>query len=272
MTKQFTTDKYSNREAFSRVDLIATLAVAALLGGWFAVKHTGERDRIARCAGNLRALGQAIQLDANDHGNELVPAELKVAKVNRSWDTELFPYLNASLGKSTDPEAKEQLFSSEAHWFHCPSDKLERHAPRSYTMPARDMKAKWPPTSDDETSVGVAWNKQSVTFLLGQAAWQAASAKPESLPRLKLSIIPAPADTLLLTELVSRINVVRHTDWDKVVNHAKQLKAFGMDPAQFQSGKLNYLMIDGHVECLNDFKAGQEDERPNGIWTIKAGD
>jgi prepilin-type processing-associated H-X9-DG protein len=258
--------------AFTRIDLIVTLALAVLFGGWFVVNHTGERGRIAGCARNLKVLGQAILSEADDHGNELVPAELNVGKIERSWDTELFPYLNPSLGRTTDPEAKEQLFSSVSPRFQCPSDTLLRRAPRTYTMPSRNMTLGWPPTPDDETGVGVFWNKQTIASLLGEEAWPAALARPETLERLKLSVLPVPAATLVLTELVARRNIVKHTGWARVASAARRQAVFEMDPSRFHFGRFNYLMSDGHVEWLSDLQVGGNSDAPSGIWTIKGGD
>jgi len=283
---------------FSRTDLVVTVAVLACLAAWFIWLHGGERGRIAACAGNLRVLGQAIHSDAQDHDNQLVPAGIDVGKSKVSWDVELYPYLNPGLAPSTAPGSRGELLLASAPRFHCPSDTFNRGAnPRSYAMAARDMQlAGWPPSSEDKTGVGIWWMQRTVRSLLGDNAWEDAQAHPEKLPRLKLSVVLAPKNTLDLTELllpnnrlgqVSEAIRVFHPNEQRMLpfvantnNHTMQYRriggspeeVFGDNPNRFHFGKFNYLMIDGHVELLTASQTGGDGFPPAGIWTIKPGD
>lgn len=248
--------------AFARADLIVTVAVVVCLAGWLVFTHTGERGRIAACAHNLRNLSQAMHSDAHDHHNELVPAEIDVGAVKASWDGEIMPYL-----KPPSPSR-----------FHCPSDTFERGPnPRTYALAARDMTMGWPPTKDDRTGIGLLWNHRTIVTALGEDAWEPAQAHPETLPRLNLSVVSAPARTLLLSELLMPDNVLGHAGSTRIFNARqqiyinKQVAKYGGGPAQFHNGKFNYLMADGHVECLTGLEGGVT-EKPDGIWTINPGD
>lgn len=283
---------------FSRMDLVVTVSVVACLAAWLIFLHVGERGRIAACAGNLRVLGHAIHSDAQDHSQELVPAGIEVGETKVSGDTELYPSLNPKLARATGPGAWGNLLLASAPRFHCPSDKLNRGAnPRSYAMAARDMTlCGWPPSTEDKTGVGVWWLQRTIRGLLGDDAWERAEVDLETLPRLKLSVVLAPAQTLLLTELLSPNNTLGQVSDSMRVfcpneqkmlpfvtntnNHSVQYRSLGVDPqrvfgedaGQFHFAKFNYLMTDGHVELLTASQTGGEDFPPGGIWTIKAGD
>lgn len=285
---------------FSRMDLSVTIAVVACLVAWLAMTRLGERGRIATCARNLAILGQAIHSDAVDYKNELVPAGIDVGgvmgKSRMSWDMELYPYLNPQLAKSSAPDAWGQLMLASAPRFHCPSDHYDRGAnPRTYAMAARDMTKGWPPTTEDQTGVGLWWNHRTVLAALGENAWEPIQANPETLPRLSLGVVSDPANTLILTELLARDNLLGSTEATRLFNpnaqrglpfiqnikgHSVELGGSGVDadaafdggPARYHFGRFNYLMADGHVELLTALQTGGIGYPAAGIWTIKAGD
>jgi hypothetical protein len=67
--------------AFTRLDLLALLAGLGLLGLLAVPGFAGPRSRSERvlCANNLRQIGMAMQIWANDHG-DLMPQEVPVAQ------------------------------------------------------------------------------------------------------------------------------------------------------------------------------------------------
>jgi prepilin-type processing-associated H-X9-DG protein len=255
--------------AFTRLDLLAVIVVSILVGGWLALNHLGERGRIVRCTRNLQVLGEAMQSFANDHGDTLPPAAL--IQMNSTWDGALLPYLGAAkTDAATSPGAKRLIESLKPSIFRqlvCPSDPVKRDHPRSYAMSVYDMvPANWPPGPDTATGLGLWWDENTVSLLLAGSGKD----KPASLPGIKTSILPDPANTLLLTEYISPNHlgsVYRSTVWG-VAQQQEYLKD-GVE--SIHHGRFNYLMADGHVELLSPLQTGTPD-RFGGIWTIKKGD
>ena len=180
------------RDGFSQVDLLASILGLVLLCFWFGWTHLGERGRIARCAGNLAMLGRAAQGYANEHENMLPAADIWLQKASISWDSKLFPYVEPGLAKTSN----DKLFAKGEKFFFCPSDPAPHSGiPRSYAMAANDMSLDhWPPGSGSATGVGLWWDGSTTPPLLGEDAKN----HPETLPSVKFSDLPAPADTLLL--------------------------------------------------------------------------
>jgi prepilin-type processing-associated H-X9-DG protein len=257
----------SNRffqRAFTRLDLMAGMAVVLILIGWFGFSYLGEQGRIAKCAKNLALLGQLTQEYANDHAGSLPPASIESKQL--AWDMQIAPYL-----------APSQVKNGMDPYFLCPSDHLNRSRPRSYAMAAHDMtRENWPPGSDNETGVGLVWNNDSLKRLLGEKAITNVVANLDSLAMVKLSSISAPADTLLYTDLIHRDNELKGIKRAAVPSPGEQLEAFNGDGSRFHRGRFNYLMLDGHVEWLSPLQTGSSggyDAGPHhGIWTIKAKD
>jgi hypothetical protein len=255
----------TKRDGFSRVDLFAVIFLVVFLSFWFCLNHLGERGRIVRCAGNLAMLGKAMQNYANDHDDMLPPAEIWLQKASVSWDTKIFPYLEPGLLKTSN----DKLFTKGERFFFCPSDPAPHNGvPRSYAMPANDMKPEnWPPGPNSATGVGLWWDGNTTPLLLGKDA----KGHPDSLPGVKLSVLPSPADTLMLTDFIDNQNVMGSINQTVVWGVVQQQSFFRGDASNFHFGKFNYLMDDGHVELLSPLQTGTPD-RYGGIWTIKKGD
>ncbi len=247
-------------KGFTQMDLMVTIIVVAGLIGWFGLTHTGERARIAKCAQNLNVLGGLMQDYANDHGSSLPPASVERPLI--AWDMQIAPYLRPSQVKTgIDP------------FFLCPSDHLDRRRPRSYAMSAHDMApANWPPGPDNETGVGLSWNNDNIKQLLGDKAVESvAKDNSDSLALVKLSWLPAPADTIVLTELIDPDNNLKGIGKTTVSSPEEQQATLRGDTSGFHNGKFNYLMADGHVELLSSLQTGSLDGN-SGIWTIGKGD
>ena len=248
--------------AFSRVDLLAVLFMVALLGTWLVVGRMGEYGRTARCAANLAALGKAMQNYADENAESLPAAGIDLNKTQTCWDKKILPYLKAGKAGATS----ERFFESAPRFFVCPSDSApHKQTPRSYAMNGNDMwPDDWPPGPDSATGVGLWWNQQTVSTLLPDQAPQ----KPEALPTVKLSVIPDPANTLLLTELISSTNLLGSLGQATVFESTQELPASKDKGVPFHHGKFNYLMVDGHVESLTVLQTSGV----GGIWTLKKGE
>lgn len=262
----------SVRGGFTMWDAIAILIVLFALGVWFAFNHLGERGRVARCRSNLKTLGQAMKSYANDHDDGLPAGAINVGNGVISWDTELAPYLNPGLKNPTSVYDRKRLMATINPRFVCPSDTIQRKDPRSYAMSSHYMKYAWPPTPDDKTGVGVLWNRETVSNLLGKDFVDAAFKDPAVLPRVKLSMLPDPENTLLLSELIMPENMIGHGAWTLLGGVNAQKNSFHGDAARFHFGKFNYLMADGHVELLAGSQTTGQDPKSHNIWTINPKD
>jgi prepilin-type processing-associated H-X9-DG protein len=258
------------RGGFSLTDMIVISVLFVLLGGWFVFTHSGERARIARCAGNLQVLGQAMGNYANANNDEIPPAAVSLPKVKTSWDLELAPYVKPGAAKMYSAYDKKQQLAAWHSLFLCPSDHLSRPQPRSYAMSAHNMDF-WPPGPDDPTGLGLLWNSATL-MRLGSAVVKSNFDSPELLPRLKLSLVPQPADTVLLTEFPAQNNRLAGISGTSVSDVRDQQQGLHAQSSKFHRGRFNYLMVDGHVELLSALQTGDLGGGPAGIWTIKSED
>lgn len=260
-------------QAFSRLDLMVVMGVTLFLGLWLGGKYTGERARIARCTSNLEMLGQAMHSYAIDHNGELPAAVIDLGHTHITWDTKLFPYLKPHTGPVTNETEDRKQAMELAHWFWCPSDTLPRTGhPRSYAMAEHDMTLNdWPPSSHSYSGPGLFWDSFWTTNVLSADEAKEAALNPDLLPKIKLSDIPAPADTLLATEYINRDNDLKDMGYARVGSVNDQRAAFHGDSSSFHYGKFNYLMVDGHVEFLSGEQTGSPGGR-SGIWSIMSGD
>jgi prepilin-type processing-associated H-X9-DG protein len=262
----------TRREAFSRTDLAVFAFIILLLGVWFVRGHTGEQARITRCANNLMMLGKAMHDYTGDHQDELPAAVIDLGMTHISWDTRLFPYLIANSESATNDFAKMQQVHEIAHWFFCPSDPSHHDKlPRSYAMAEHDMTLNdWPPSSNSYSGPGLFWDSYWTTNVLSTDDAEKAALNPDLLPKMKLSDIPAPADTLLLTEYINPINDLQGMGYARVGSVNDQRAAFHGDSSSFHYGKFNYLFVDGHVEFLSGEQTGSPGGR-SGIWSLRPG-
>jgi prepilin-type processing-associated H-X9-DG protein len=254
----------ATKRAFSRIDLLAVILVVAVLGVRAGMTRSGETKRIAECAHNLSALGKAMHRYADEHVNALPAAGMDLGGAQSSWDTTLFAELEPGLAKSDSDELLEEV----PKFYVCPSDDT-RHTglPRSYSMGGNDMSPEqWPPGRDSATGVGLWWDKRTVLTLLDEDALE----KPDSLPAVSLSDVPAPGDTVLLTEFIGGDNLLRGNRMTSVLGTSQQRQNFKDGGARFHGGKFNYLMVDGHVEPLSPLQTGSFDGTA-GIWSLKKG-
>lgn len=259
------TKRPRDNSGLTRPDLLTLVVVMVFLGGWFAFFHLGERGRIARCARNLEVLGQAMQGYANEHGGAIPPAGVETPQT--TWDLQIAPYVGAHQNQD-GTRSEESLLYSVAARFVCPSDPLHRGThPRTYAMSFHDMiPENWPPGPDNTTGVGLWWDSGSMTSLLGQV-----TTNLEDLSLVKLSWMPDPSGTILLTEYPQKNNRLGHVDDVRVRNSGEQISGLKESLTQMHYGRFNYLMADGHVELFSSLQTGGIDGT-TGSWTLKPGD
>jgi prepilin-type processing-associated H-X9-DG protein len=273
-----------SERAFTWLDLVVVMMILILLSAGWGFNHIGERARIARCARNLQVLGDAMQSFANDHDGTLPSAG--VEQFNLTWNMELRSYLpgQTTPAKSELPEAKSPGASKQLSLlsqpkqkatfrFVCPSDRIKRNNPRSYSMPAYNiLPENWPPGPEAATGVGLNFSKKDTARLFGpEFTHESRAEQLEALPQVKLSWITDPANTLLLTE---QPHVSNRLDYSSrtVITETEQINIHNsVLTNNFHNGCFNYLMVDGHAELLTFLETGSWDGS-SGIWTIKKED
>lgn len=250
---------YGRQWAFTRLDLAAAIAVILLLVTIFGSLCFGERGRTAKCQANLKALGNAMQDFASEHSDALPPAIIDTRRM--VWDAQIVSYLPYRLVKGgIDPV------------FKCPSDALPHARARSYAMSGHDMlNENWPPGPDNATGVGLVWNQENISRLLGERAAKAAMTNADMLAMMKLSFIPSPAETMLLTEVINSGNNLKENRWAAIENPGQQLEQLLHDNTSVHHGRYNYLMMDGHVELMSPLQAGDTYGNMK-MWRIRRSD
>jgi prepilin-type processing-associated H-X9-DG protein len=254
---------FTPADALMLVGVLFLLAVLVWAGNLVA----GEQRRIFLCAHHMKLLGHAFSDYAHDHDNTLPPAVLDDGTEKTSWDTEIAPYLEPGLAKENSPGQRRTLEAKVAPLFKCPSDREPREAlPRSYSMPMYDVNhVGWPPDDNSVGGLGL--------YLDAKALRKIGEMLPDgskTLPAIKLSMALAPSDTALLGERISILNVLWQTKCACISSPKEQFEAKTFESKDFHGGKMNYLMLDGHVELLTPLQTGGIDGH-NGIWSIKKG-
>jgi len=240
------------------LDLLVVIGLAALLSAWLGVNCVGERARTAACRRNLAVLGAAMQGFTHDHRDTLPPAV--ITRPELPWDTQIAPHLPRNLVQDgIDP------------LFLCPSDRVSRPRPRSYAMSAHNMAAEnWPPGPENETGIGLVWNKPALQRLLGTEVLSDATNSTDSLAMVKLSGVPSPADTVCLAESINAANNVKSIEGTYVSGCGNQMVGLQLEGTQpqFHLGRFNYLMVDGHVQRLRPFTV-ETISGSSGVWAVK---
>jgi prepilin-type processing-associated H-X9-DG protein len=251
---------------FGRVDALFTLGgvFLLLLLIWCGITVTGESRRIWVCAHHMKVLGAAFDSYARDHNDALPTAVFDDGTNTTCWDKEIAPYLMGS-GARGMTGATSTSMDKVAYLFKCPSDKEPRGGalPRSYSMPIYDLnKVDWPPMGDSLGGLGLYVDSKGLKKVQKEKA-----GSENEIPALKRSMIPAPEDTSLLVERVSILNALWQTKYASIISAKEQFDAKLTDSDHFHRGKMNYLMLDGHIELLSRAQsAGFTGD--GGLWTI----
>ena len=275
--------------AFSRIDLIVVIVVLVVLGaGLYAFIGRSRTSSSAVCASNLKQLGVAMALYEQDNGGRLPYAYLRFGRQNDFttskfvWDSLIFPLI---------PLGQNGL--AQKHLLRCPADAIlgnQGQARRTYAMPSHSTRnADWPLSSENATGVGVWWdwgfgkrrtanmtNYISVTLTTNN---DGKASTTVTMPAVKLDMIHAPASTLLLTENARAYNTAFNHN-GALIDSAQTHVSTNLDLNLYHGGKINYLMVDGHVELLYPSESmGQADLKDNNprekypnIWTIRPDD
>lgn len=235
----------------------------------------GEKRRTWVCANHLKTLGRAFADYTQDHNGSLPPAAFdNGTNGSTAWDKEIMPYLEAKPARPTSTGGQAALKAKFAPIFKCPSDR-EPHGgelPRSYAMPIYDInRAGWP--SDQSSLGGLGLSLDGKTLRLAKKALPLEAT--DYFPAINISQVPDPGNTALLVEHINILNMVWSAKQACIGSTKEQFEAKTFEAKDFHAGKMNYLLLDGHVELLAPEMLSAVPPgigRSAGIWTIRPQD
>lgn len=278
--------------------VVAIVAVAAVLVVPALAKAQGK-IRSSRCLRNLQDIGTALNLYSLDSNDKLPYAALRYnspTKENHlSWDDLLAPYLGLDL----DPVQRSQDGTREGgslNLLECPLDKLsavtDEGMPtsthrRSYSMPEHNMgsltisgreatAADWPPCPVNQTGIGLRLDgrQNHVSEKWNPDDEPGAKAPPRYQAAFQTAMFMEPTNVIFMTERfdgVNRAGAWRGATIADISKHIAKGAETELPP------RVNYLMLDGHVENLIPLNTYSATNRtltapPSGMWTILADD
>ncbi|MEO0797048.1 MAG: prepilin-type N-terminal cleavage/methylation domain-containing protein [Verrucomicrobiota bacterium] len=206
----------ARNKGFSLIELLAAMGVVSILLA-IMLAALGRGRALAEethCRANLRALGQAALLYANEHEGEFPRSKHSARGANtRPWNTTIQPYL----GYDSSMTGDEVADSIERHC-RCPKDERESHSSYGLNVYVElDLHL-------NPSDYGSGWQGET---------WRT------------LASMPAPNQTILFAELKSGENadhVMAHFWTGNTANAEVAIDRHG--------GKANYAFVDGHVELL----------------------
>ena len=215
--------------AFTLIELLVVIAIICILVA-IAVpsfRTVQEDSRTTKCANNLRQIGTAYSLYADDHANQF-PQSGGVIEWNKtsgltnqqSWMQQLATYL----GNSPDPSVS----TTKNSVFTCPSSSLINDSTKYYSY-FNSAYAALAYSQSAQTQGGTGANPGDTQY-----------------PPVKRTLIAHPSEQLLSGDVsCSEWGTSEKTDADKVdytVNPIDKLSGF-------HNNTVNLLFVDGHVEA-----------------------
>jgi prepilin-type N-terminal cleavage/methylation domain-containing protein/prepilin-type processing-associated H-X9-DG protein len=216
------------RRAFTLIELLVVIAIIAILASLImpAFKGAQETARTGKCASNLRQIGAAMMLFANDHsdyfpesGGVIAWGKTDSGTGQPSWMEQINPYLGstANSGTASDPQ-----YSKSGTVFTCPSSST--------------LTSAYP------------FDKFYSYFNGAHAAtaWAQVTTGSSGFFAVKRSRITTPAEYILSGDITTWGDASPNDDADK--------DNFTPNPIQskssFHNGGINLLFADGHVAMV----------------------
>lgn len=240
----------SARKGFTLIELLTVIAIIGVLAAILipTVGMVKRKANQAKSVSNLRQLGNAMRLFANDNKDYIPAANYNLSDSGGgSWDELLFTYLNVKRDADGNvPPAAESIF------FH-PSDKAapnSQKARRSYAMPRGNTAQNWIGRPDIN--------------------------RPFYRRGANLARITAPSQIILLTTRRNNGDNSFAGSW--TFANIDNIQTEIVDPEQTDKlnggGSLEFLMVDGSVKVMRPEDTWGKAQfgtaaNPKGYWPIK---
>jgi prepilin-type N-terminal cleavage/methylation domain-containing protein/prepilin-type processing-associated H-X9-DG protein len=265
-------DSRNAQRAFTLIELLVVIAIIGILAGILlpVLNQARGKGQAAGCLSNLKQIGVALEMYADDNNGWLPPAAVSGSAGGASFDRLVAPYMGQISANVTAPN----LDSQWAKVWKCPTDKIPRlhptSLPRSYSINVR---------LDNFTGLYGMFDAVDLPGYGGLGVNSAA--------------IDDPSGTIMVCEHPFSWNEYGYDsrsgcgcpDASVAPDNYCQFKGEPLD--QDSSGQFppwhsqgwNYLFVDGHVQWLTPQqtlggvkKAAGTMGTPYGMWTPQRGD
>ncbi len=218
--------KSHSRKAFTLIELIVVVVVIAILVAMLlpAINAALENGRITKCASNLRQIGSAMTLFANEHNGYYPESGATVpwgtvdsappgGSGQASWMEQISIYMNLSVNNGGGATTADPQYARGNSVFTCPSSSLVKTADKYYS------------------------------YFNGAHAALTANG---NFGAVKQQLIQHPTEQILSGDISDWPDGPGLTDADK--------DDYSQNPfdtqANFHNGRVNILFADGHVSLL----------------------
>lgn len=284
------TSSRQTQKCFTLIELLVVIAIIGILASLLlpALKSARDSARQASCKSNQKQVGIAFVMYFGDNEDIIPLANNQIGGISYGWDDKLRPYL-------TSKEIPLTTLITDSHWsasnrvdvLTCPSaSETQWGGNPDFSINSYAMSTGWSIADHAiQATVGFTDNRFS--------SWMNAG----YIPRLKVTDIEDPTGSFVLSEIDVYTGGAAHTslyqgsgnmifDPEMQVSQGQNgLPSYvvGTNPAYnnktldlHNKEKVNYLMVDGHVESHNPYSSNVigagTPAAPEGMWTTIAGD